>query len=175
MRADPIVDAGFLAELAAAGLYEAQTLWGLAGAAPADRTAVVCPVNGEVTYGTLVEEAAALAAQWQHEGLRSGDVAILQLPNCYEFVLAHLALTRLGAITLAVPTNYRGTELAVIANASHARAVVCSPSHRACPDAEVYEQLRQAAASLEYLWPVEEGVLRAAGQHRSALGAPPDP
>jgi len=73
MRADAIIDEGFLAELAAAGLYEAQTLWDLTIAAPANRTAVVCPANGEVAYGTLVQEAAALAAHWHHEGLRSGD------------------------------------------------------------------------------------------------------
>ena len=177
MRADAIVDEGFLAELTTAGLYEPQTLWDLATAAPAERTAVVCPANGEVTYGTLVEEATALAAQWQHDGLRPDDVVVLQLPNCYEFVLSHLALTRLGAITLAVPTNYRGTELAVIAGASHARAVVCSPSHRACPEIDVYERLRDDLPSLTFLWPIENGALRAAVDHRSgaALGAPPDP
>ena len=57
MRADAIVDEQFLAELAAAGLYEAQTLWDLANEAPADRIAVVCPNNGEITYGTLLAEA----------------------------------------------------------------------------------------------------------------------
>jgi acyl-CoA synthetase (AMP-forming)/AMP-acid ligase II len=166
-----------LADLAAAGLYEAQTLWDLAIAAPADRTAVVCPVNGEVTYGILVQEAAALAAQWHHEGLRSGDVVMLQLPNRYEVVLAHVALTRLGAITLAVPTNYRLTELAVIATASRSRTLVCNPSHRACPDAEVYDEVRRTVPSMTHLWPIEGGVLRTAGQHHSpaTLGAPPDP
>ena len=177
MRADAIIDEGFLAELAAAGLYEAQTLWDLTIAAPANRTAVVCPANGEVTYGTLVQEAAALAAHWHHEGLRSGDVVILQLPNRYEFVLAHLALTRLGAITLPVPINYRLTELAVIANASRSRALVCNPSHRACPDAEVYEEVRRTVPSMTHLWPIEGGVLRVPNQHDSSatIGAPPDP
>src|SRR5271165_5487203 len=161
MRADAIVDEQFLAQLTAKGLYEPQTLWDLAITAPTERTAVVCPANGEIDYGTLIKEAVALAAQWQDSGLRPGDVVILQLPNCYEFVLTHLALTRLGAITLALPTNYRGTELAVIATGSHARGVVCSPSHRACPDAEVYEQLQESVPSVTYLWPVEGGALRA--------------
>ncbi len=177
MRAEALVDQKFLADLTTAGLYRAQTLWDLAVAAPADRIAVVCPVNGEVDYGTLVEEATALAAQWQDEGLRSDDVVILQLPNCYEFVLAHLALTRLGAITLAVPTNYRGVELAVIAGESRARGVVCSPSHRACPGTQVYDQLGKDVPSLTYVWPIEGGALRAAAHHRpgTTLGAPPDP
>ena len=177
MRADALIDEQFLAELTAAGLYEARTLWDLAITAPSDRTAVVCPVNGEIAYGTLIEEALSLATQWQEEGLRPGDVVILQLPNCYEFVLAHLALTRLGAITLAVPTNYRGTELEAIATGSRARGVVCSPSHRACPDAVVYEQLRESVPSVTYLWPVEGGALRAAVGDRpgAALPPPPDP
>jgi acyl-CoA synthetase (AMP-forming)/AMP-acid ligase II len=177
MRAEAIVDEQFLAELAASGLYEPQTLWDLAIAAPAERTAVVCPANGEIDYRTLIEEAVALAAQWQDEGMRPGDVVIVQLPNCYEFVLAHLALTRLGAITLAVPTNYRGTELAVIASGSHARGVVCCPSHRACPDAEVYEHLRESVPSVTHLWVTEGGALRAAAgrQPRATLPPPPEP
>jgi len=176
MRAHAIVDEGFLADQAAAGLYAANTLWDLAVDAPAERIAVVCPSNGEVTYGTLLAEAERLAAAWYEQGLHPGDVVIVQLPNSYEFVLAHLALTRLGAITLAVPTNYRFAELQHLADASHARGVVCSPSHRACPDTDVFEQLLQSAASLAYLWPIENGALRAAGEHASTeLPPPPDP
>ena len=177
MRAAAIVDDRFLAEATAAGLNESQTLWDLACAAPPERTAVVCPSNGPVTYRTLVAEAEGLAAAWQAEGLASGDVVIVQLPNCYEFVLTHLALTRLGAVTLAVPANYRATELEVIASISHATAVVCSPSSPLCPDASVYEQVRQAVAGLARVWPIEGGALRTAAADHAAtsLGAPPDP
>ena len=177
MRAAAIVDDRFLAEATAAGLNEPQTLWDLACAAAPERTAVVCPSNGPVTYATLVAEAEGLAAAWQAEGLASGDVVIVQLPNCYEFVLAHLALTRLGAVTLAVPVNYRATELEVIASTSHAVAVVCNPSNPLCPDASVYEEVRQAAAGLTHVWPIEGGALRtaAAAHVATSVGAPPDP
>jgi len=176
MRAEATIDAQFLAEQAAAGLYEPQTLWDLATAAPRGRIAVVCPRNGEITYDTLVAEAESLAASWFAQGLQPEDVVILQLPNCYEFVLAHLALTRLGAITLAVPTNYRDAELQHIADASRARGVICSPSHRACPDTETFERLLEAAPSMTYLWAIEGGALRAAGsQPVVELPAPPDP
>lgn len=172
MRADALIDEQFAGELAAAGLYEARTLWDLAVSAPSDRIAVVCPVNGEVTYQTLVTEALALATRWFDEGLRPEDVVILQVPNSYEFVLAHLALTRLGAITLAVPTNYRGTELRMIAEASRARGLVCHPGHRACPGHEVFEKLR---ATVSFVWPVEGGALRAAGACLSGVTLPPPP
>jgi len=176
MRAEAVIDKQFLAELAASGLYESQTLWDLAGAASPERIAVVCPRNGEVTYATLLTEAERLARSWFSQGLQPGDVVIVQLPNCYEFVLTHLALTRLGAITLAVPTNYRGAELRRIADASHARGVVCSPEHRACPDREVFDQLLEGAESMAFLWPIEGGYLRAPGQRPSPQLPPlPDP
>jgi hypothetical protein len=54
MRAAAIVDDRFLAEATAAGLNEPQTLWDLACAAAPERTAVVCPSNGPVTYATRV-------------------------------------------------------------------------------------------------------------------------
>lgn len=176
MRADALVDERFLADQAAAGLYEARTLWELANDAPTERIAVVCPTNGEITYGTLLAEAERLAASWHGQGLQPGDVVILQLPNCYEFVLAHLALTRLGAITLPAPINYRYAELQQIAETSHARGVVCNPSHRACPNAEVFEQLMESAPSLAYLWRTAGGALRAPEENSGGeLPSPPDP
>lgn len=62
MRAAAIVDEQFLAEQAAAGLYSARTLWDLASAASPGRIAVVCPTNGEITYGTLIQDAVAGAS-----------------------------------------------------------------------------------------------------------------
>ena len=177
MRAAAIVDDRFLAEAAAAGLLETWTLWDLACAAAPERIAIVCPTNGPVTYATLVAEAEGLAAAWQEEGLASGDVVIVQLPNCYEFVLTHLALTRLGAVTLAVPINYRATELEVIASTSYAKAVVCNPTNPACADASVFEDVRQAVPGLTHVWPIEGGALQtaAAAGEATSLGAPPDP
>ena len=81
MRAAAIIDDHFLADATAAGLNEPWTLWDLACAAAPERTAVVCPTNGPVTYATLVAEAEGLAAAWQTGGLASGDVVIVQLPN----------------------------------------------------------------------------------------------
>ncbi|GAB3081885.1 AMP-binding protein [Nocardioides zeae] len=177
MRAAPVVAQDFLERSAAAGLAEPLTLWDLATAAPPERVAVVCPRNGEVTYETLVKEAGALAAAWQAKGLAAADAVIVQLPNCYEFVLTHLALTRLGAITLAVPANYRNAELQNIATTSRAAAIVCSPSHPSCPDADVFEAVQAAVDTLVHVWPIESGEFRTASDHHSAetLGALPDP
>lgn len=177
MHAEALVEADFLAGLADKGYYEAQTLWDLALGAPPDRLAVVCPTNGEVTYRTLVAEATALAARFVAEGLESGDVVLIQLPNCYEFVLAHLALTRIGAITLPLPTNYREAEITVIATASRARGIVCSPRHRATPDVYVYESVRDTIPSIEHIWTIEGGALRSAPAVGSDVSLPdlPDP
>lgn len=177
MRAEALVDPDFLAELAEQGHYESRTLWDLALGARPQRLAVVCPRNGEVSYGTLVAEATALAARMRAEGIDSGDVIIFQLPNCYEFVLAHLALTRLGAITLPVPTNYRQSELAQIAAASHARGIVCSPAHKATPDMDVYESVRRDQPGLDHIWTIENSELRTAPAlaDDASLGDLPDP
>ena len=69
----------------------------------------IAVVEGERTVGRdeLAADVVAAAAALSARGVGPDDPVILSLPNSYEFVVAHLALDRLGAITVNLPTTLR--------------------------------------------------------------------
>jgi fatty-acyl-CoA synthase len=76
-----------------------------------------------VTYRELYEGANRYA-HWAHAlGIAKGDVVVLLMENCPEYLMAWLGLIRLGAIVALINTNLRGQPLAHtmdIADARHA-------------------------------------------------------
>jgi non-ribosomal peptide synthetase component E (peptide arylation enzyme) len=63
------------------------------------------------TYAQVRERADRLAAALVAEGVRPGDVVVVQLPNVAELVLTYLASSRIGAIVSPLPTQFRAHEL----------------------------------------------------------------
>ena len=76
-----------------------------------ERELVIDPVYGRLTYGTVAEQVERLAAGLRHLDIVPGDRVILQLPNWAPFLVFHLALTKIGAVTAAIPIVYREHEL----------------------------------------------------------------
>ncbi len=64
-----------------------------------------------VSYGQLEAHVQQTMAYLQALGLQSGDRVALQLPKCLPFVYLHLAIMRLGAITLPLNPGYPQSEL----------------------------------------------------------------
>jgi 2,3-dihydroxybenzoate-AMP ligase len=62
-----------------------------------DKTAVI-DADRRLSYAELLQRADQLARRLQDSGLEREDRVVMQLPNSIEFVLAFLALMRLGAI-----------------------------------------------------------------------------
>ena len=167
-----------LAKFDQLGLRGGATLWDLVSGHDAGKVAVICPRSGPISYGRLRREAEGLAAAWVADGLKPGDVVILQLPNWYEMVLSHLALTRCGGVTLCLLPSYRERELRFIAELSGAVGIVCSPSLRSSPDADLYERLVDELEDLRWMQAVDEpGVLfdLAAAGDPAVLPELPDP
>lgn len=173
MRAAPLLDGTVLHRFALEGLWEPVTLWDRARQAPRDRTAVVCPRNGAVDYATLVGEAEGLAAAWHAAGTGPGDIVVLQLPNWYEFVLAHLALTRIGAVTLPLLPSYRERELRFVAGTAGAVALVGAPTFRTCPGTDLYDELVATVPGLRTSWAAED--LRDLARSGAGGPLPPPP
>ena len=69
------------------------------------------PPLQRVTYAELDELVNRTAGYLQNLGLQPGDRVALQLSKCLEFILLHLATTRLGAITLPLNLAYPPDEL----------------------------------------------------------------
>lgn len=72
----------------------------------ADKEAIVNPTSGQSwTYKELNAEANKFADAILKAGLKKGDVVMLQLLNCPEFVFAYLACHKTG--TVSCPINFR--------------------------------------------------------------------
>ncbi|MEM7113231.1 MAG: AMP-binding protein [Chloroflexota bacterium] len=65
----------------------------------------------KVSYGELKTAVLQTAAYLQALGVQPGDRVALQLPKCLPFIYLHLAIMRLGAITLPLNPAYPTREL----------------------------------------------------------------
>ncbi|MCG8690841.1 MAG: acyl--CoA ligase, partial [Minwuiales bacterium] len=87
---------------------------------PAIRTA-----DATIAYGDLAERVARLAGGLSRAGVRRGDVVGVQLPNIPEYLIAYLAIARLGAVMTTVYMPYRAAEMETLLGHSRARAFIC--------------------------------------------------
>jgi cyclohexanecarboxylate-CoA ligase len=79
---------------------------------------------GRFTYGQIAEQVDRIAVGLAHQGIGKGDVVIVQLPNWVPFVVFHIALTRIGAITATIPIAYRENELNKAIGLTDAKALI---------------------------------------------------
>lgn len=61
----------------------------------------------EISAEQLGVDVARVAAGLDQRGVRTGDRVIVSLANSYEFVVVHLAIDLLGAVTVNLPTGFR--------------------------------------------------------------------
>ena len=72
------------------------------------KTAII-DSRGAITYGELARESERCAHALLTLGLKPGDVVALQLPNWKEFLIVHLAATRIGVVSsLITPMSQIG-------------------------------------------------------------------
>ena len=107
-----------------------------------ERELVVDPVYGRLTYGAVAEQVERLAAGLRHHDIGPGDRVILQLPNWAPFLVFHLALTAIGAVTAAIPIVYRERELKNVLRLTRAKAVVLPGAYRDHDYAAMAESVR---------------------------------
>jgi len=76
-------------------------------------------------YSHLREAIEKLAASLHGLGITKGDKAVLYLPNCPQWVMAWLALLRLGAVAIPVSPIYTPVDLKYMINDSGAESIFC--------------------------------------------------
>jgi 2,3-dihydroxybenzoate-AMP ligase len=109
------VDAGLWEGITVAGMVE-RTANRLPG-----KVAVVCGEE-RITYQELVRSAQSLAVELLHLGLRPQDRAVVQLPNCAEFVTLYLALNYISVIPVMALRAHRQAEIRHFVRSSRASA-----------------------------------------------------
>ena len=98
-------------------------------AAAPDKTAII-DSRGAITYGELGAQVARCAHGLLALGLHAGDVMALQLPNWKEFVILHLAATRVGIVSSLITPGSRDRELAHMLRLSDACLLVIPDKFR---------------------------------------------
>ena len=61
-----------------------------------------------LSYGRLDDDANRLASSFAALGMARPATCAIQLPNCPEFVVTWIALTRLGVVEVPISTSLRG-------------------------------------------------------------------
>lgn len=79
------------------------------------------------TYASLDDQAGRLASALAAMGLRRGDRMGLYLPNGPAFVIAYLAIQKLGAIAVSFNAFWKRDEVSRAVHASDARFIVTEP------------------------------------------------
>jgi acyl-CoA synthetase (AMP-forming)/AMP-acid ligase II len=81
----------------------------------------VVSAAGVLTWRALHDRVLKVANGLRKKGIDASDVVALQLPNIPEFLIAHLAIARLGAVMCTVHMPYRGAEIESILTHSGAK------------------------------------------------------
>ena len=115
-----------------------------------DKTAII---DGESawTYARLAAAVDVLASNLRDLGVERGDVIGVQLPNCAEIPLCHLALIRIGAILLPLHDSYREHELVHLLNQSRATGVITQAVIRDFDHLGLYASLRAEVPTLRMI------------------------
>jgi 2,3-dihydroxybenzoate-AMP ligase len=107
-----------------AGLWEGRTLCGMLAEMAAQQPQQVAVIDGQrrTSYAALLGLVERLAARLLGAGLGAPERVVMQLPNTLEFVVAYLALTRIGAIPVMALRAHREREMVHFVRASGASA-----------------------------------------------------
>lgn len=128
----------------AEGWWENKTLlepFDAAVARTPDKTAVVAPGGVRLSYAQVAERVRKAACGLAAAGVAKGDVVSVQLHNCAEALVLHLAITRLGAVTNPLLPTYRAKELRYILGFARSKVVVIPNEYRKFDFPAMYEEL----------------------------------
>jgi acyl-CoA synthetase (AMP-forming)/AMP-acid ligase II len=78
-----------------------------------------------VSWRALARRVACFAEGLRALGVKRGEVVAVQLPNVPEFLVAFLAISRLGAVMATIHMPYRGAEIETLLRHSRAVAAIC--------------------------------------------------
>ncbi len=101
----------------------------IAGSDPA-RELVFDELDGRQSYAQIAEKVEYLIGGLRLLDVGCGDVVIVQLPNWSAFLVVHLALSAIGAVTATIPVVYRSRELAQVLRNTGAKALVVPTRYR---------------------------------------------
>ncbi len=136
--------------LAAADELISERLFAVAERDPA-RELICDPIYGRISYGQAAEQVERLAYGLWNLEIGRGDVVIVQLPNWAPFLILHMALTAIGAVTATIPIVYREHELTGVIRLTGAKALVVPRAFHGTDFESMGESLRERMPTLEHV------------------------
>ncbi|HEY2195125.1 MAG TPA: AMP-binding protein [Actinomycetospora sp.] len=105
----------------------------------------------DLDYGTVRRRARGLGAALLRRGVRPGERVVVQLPNWAEFVIAYMAIARIGAVLVPIMPVYRQFEVEHVLHNSEAVAAVTTGVFRKFDHAAMFRTLQADAPDLHTL------------------------
>ena len=140
----------------------------LAGVAAHPDEPLVIDRYGTVSWVETADAVEKLSRGLLDLGLRPGEVVQLQLPNRREFLIAVLALERLGLVVNPVAPIFRSKEVSVMSDLARPRAVLTAEEFRGFRLADMHLSLREEKPWLEHV------IVVAAEPSSTGAGTGPD-
>jgi cyclohexanecarboxylate-CoA ligase len=136
-----------------------------------DKPAVI-DARQRVTYGELRRLVDRVATGFLALGIGPGDVITIQLPNWVEFVVAHLAAERIGAVTNSAMTIYRQAEMRFIMRFAESKAAVIPSVFRKFDHTAMIDELRPDLPALQHVFVVGDDVPSGMTSFREFMARP---
>lgn len=96
-----------------------------------DAPAITDNYRRTYTYKDFLEYSEELAAYLHYrKGIGKGSHVGLMMYNCFEFCVAFLALSRLGAVTVPLPSKFKKAEVLPLAERAEVGAVICDLDYK---------------------------------------------
>jgi cyclohexanecarboxylate-CoA ligase len=138
-------------EYVSRGWWRDDTLTGWLARHAAERPDAPAIVHGEqvISWRALQARSDRLAGALRETGVAKGEVVAVQLPNVAEFLIAYLAVCRLGGVLSTIHMPYRATEIESLLKHSRAVAVIGLSAAKDWKPAETMLGLRDALPDLK--------------------------
>ncbi|SDH16180.1 cyclohexanecarboxylate-CoA ligase [Alteribacillus persepolensis] len=106
--------------------------------------------KNQFTFAELDKLSARVAKHFLKLGLKKGDVIAVQLPNTWEFVIAHLAAARAGLVFNPLSPNYRKNELSYMLGHCETKALITTNQLKGFRHDALAAELKESLPALEH-------------------------
>ena len=117
--------------------------------------------NGEtgqstsISYGQLDRLSRRMGLALINNGIKTGDVVSLQLPNWWQFNAMHLACARIGAITNPLMPIFRERELTYMLGFAESKVMIAPHRFRGFEYKPMMEAMRNELPHLEHIFYID--------------------
>lgn len=141
------------------------------------RPAALALVDGSVriTHAELADLTDGLAVRLAGQGMRRGDTIVVQLPNCWEFVILTSARLRLGVRSVMALPAHRSHELRHLADLTDACAIAVPDSFRGFDHQALALDLAEELPGLQRVLVAGDRIRPGALDLREMITPPTDP